>query len=91
MSIKLLYIVFVSFFHLYKEYSNCLISFLSFSELFLAFNWDKKIDNLLSIWFGVRIFSPCPSYSANSCLLNFVLSAILSSKFGSDSVLDALS
>ena len=31
------------FFDLYKEYSSCLISFLSFSELFPAFNWDKKL------------------------------------------------
>ena len=30
--------VFVSFFDVYKEKNNCLISFLSFSEIFLAFN-----------------------------------------------------
>ena len=59
MSIKLLYSCFVSFFDLYKEYNNCLISFLSFSELF---NWAKVIGRLLSIWFGVGIFKPCPEW-----------------------------
>ena len=60
MLIKLLYSCFVSFFDLYKEYNNCLILFLSFSELFPAFNWAKIIGNLLSIWFGVSIFKPKP-------------------------------
>ena len=59
MSIKLLYNCFVCFFfHLYTEYNNCLISFLSISELFPAFNWAKVIGNLLIIWFGVKIFKP---------------------------------
>ena len=39
--------------------------FLSFSELFPAFNWAKEIGNLLSIWFGVSIFKPSP-HEANS-------------------------
>ena len=60
MSIKLLYSCFVSFFDLYKEYNNCLIPFLSFSELFPAFNWAKVIGNLLSIWSGVKSFNLCP-------------------------------
>ena len=62
MLIKLLYSCFVSFLDLYKEYNNCLISFLSFSELFPAFNWAKVIGNLLSIWFGVSFFNPCPCW-----------------------------
>ena len=78
--------------------------FLSFSELFPAFNWAKEIGNLLSIWFGVSTFKPCPFYFLlcaadssfsksrlsvvsgclpDSCFLNFILSAILSSNFGS--------
>ena len=61
MSTKLLYSCFVCFFYLYKEYNNCLISFLSFSELFPTFNWAKVIGNLLSIWFGVDIFKSCPN------------------------------
>ena len=60
MSTKLLEICFVSFFDLYKDYNNCLISFLSFSELFPAFNCAKVIGNLLSICFGVKIFRPKP-------------------------------
>ena len=56
MSIKLLYSYFVSFFDLYKEYNNCLISFLSFSELFPAFNLAKVIGNLLSIFGLVLVF-----------------------------------
>ena len=31
----------------YKEYNSCLISFLSFSELFPAFNLTKENGNLL--------------------------------------------
>ena len=50
-----------------KEYSICLILFLSFSELFPAFNWAKEIGNLLSIWFGVKIFKP---FSARFSWLN---------------------
>ena len=60
MLIKLLQISFVSFFDLYKEYNSCLISFLSFSELFPAGNWAKVIGNLLSIWLGAKIFNPFP-------------------------------
>ena len=41
--------VLVNFFEQYKENSSCLISFLSFSELFAAFNCAKVIGNLLSI------------------------------------------
>ena len=48
------------YFDLCKQCNNCLMSFLSFSELFPAFNWAEEIDNLLSICFGVNIFSPCP-------------------------------
>ena len=50
------------FFDLYKEYNSCLVSFLSFSELFPAFKWAKEIGNLLSIWLGVRTFNPCPDW-----------------------------
>ena len=50
--------LFCKFFDRHKEYNSCLISFLSFSELFPAFNWDKEIGNLLSIWLGVRICKP---------------------------------
>ena len=64
---KLLYSCFVSFFDLYKEYKICLISFLSFSELFPAFDWAKVIGNLLRILLGVSIFSPCPCWF---CFLN---------------------
>ena len=67
MPIKLLQICFASFFDLYKDYNICLISFLSFSELFPEFNWAKAIGNLLSIWFGVTIFKPFPCWF---CLLN---------------------
>ena len=60
--IKLLQIVFVNCYERYKEYNSCLISYLSFSELFLVFNWAKDISNLLNIQFGVSIFNPCPSW-----------------------------
>ena len=60
MPIKLLHSCFVSFFDLYKEYDNYLFSFLSFSELFPAFDWAEEIGNLLSIWLDVKIFNPCP-------------------------------
>ena len=53
---------FVTLFDLCKEYNSCLISFLSFSELFPAFNWAKEIGNLLSIWFGVKIFKAFPAW-----------------------------
>ena len=53
-------IVLVNFFKWYKEFDSCLISFISFCELFPAFNWAKVIGNLLSIWSGVNIFSPIP-------------------------------
>ena len=43
MSTKLLESCFVSVFDLYKEYNNCLILFLSFSELFPDFDWAKEI------------------------------------------------
>ena len=71
------------FFEWYKEYNRCLIS-LSFSELFSAFNCARVIGNLLSIWSGVSIFSPCPFWfsSSNFSLLIFVLSAMLSSNSG---------
>ena len=55
MSTKLLWGCFVSFFDLCKEYNSYLILFLSFCELFLAFNWAKVIGNLLSIWYDVSI------------------------------------
>ena len=53
--IKLLKIVLVNFFEQFKVYNGCLISFLSFSELFSAFNWAKEIDNLQSIWCRIKI------------------------------------
>ena len=59
MSTKLLWSCFLSFFNVYKEYSGCLISVLSFPESFHAFSCPKEISNILSIWFGVDIFSPC--------------------------------
>ena len=52
--------VLLKFYELYKEYNSCLISLLSFSVLFPAFNDAKEVGNLLSDWFGVSIFSPCP-------------------------------
>ena len=36
-------IVLVNFLEQYKEYTSCLISFLSFSELFPAFNCAKVL------------------------------------------------
>ena len=61
-------------FEWYKEYNSCLISFLSFSELFPAFNWARVIGNLLSIWSGVSIFSLCPLCfrSLNSRILSTI-------------------
>ena len=50
------------FFQLYKEYNSCLISFLSSSELFPAFNYANVFGNLLSIWSGVNIFCSCPTW-----------------------------
>ena len=44
---------------LYNECTICLISFLSFCELFPAFNWPNKIGNLVIICCGVNIFNPC--------------------------------
>ena len=61
MLIKLLYIVLVNFFEQYNKYNSCLTPFLSFSELFPVFNCPKEIGNLLSNWFGVKIFKPLPS------------------------------
>ena len=89
MSIRLLQISFENIFDLYREYNSCLISFLSFSGLFHAFNWVKEMGNLLSISLGVSIFKSSPSILSSKsdsllstldfCLLNFVLSAIVSS------------
>ena len=62
MSTKILYNIFVSCFDLCKEYKICLISFLSFSELFRAFNRAKQIGNLPNIWLYVSILSPSPSW-----------------------------
>ena len=59
----------VSFSHLHEEYNSCLISFLSFSGLFSAFNWANEIGNLLSIGIGVSIFKPFPL-----CFRSFKLS-----------------
>ena len=53
MSIKLLQSCLRSFLDWYKENNNCLISFLSFSELFPAFNCAKEIGNLLAFGLGV--------------------------------------
>ena len=47
--IKYLWIVLVNFFERYSEYSSCLISFLSFCDLFLDRNCSKVIVNLLSV------------------------------------------
>ena len=52
----------VNFFERNKEYNSCLISFLSFSELFPAFNCAKVFVNLLSIGSRANIFSPYPFY-----------------------------
>ena len=50
-----------------------------FTELFPAFNWAKETGNLLSIWFGVSIFSPSPC----CCLLNSrIFSTISNISFG---------
>ena len=51
------------------------MSFSSFSELFPAFNCAKEDGYLLSIWFGVSIFS--------SCSLWFLLCSIDSSRLKS--------
>ena len=78
--IKLLYTCLVIFFERYREYNSRLILFLSFSELFPAFNWDKEIGNQLSIWSGVSIFSPFSSWflvcSAHCSLCKSGISAI---------------
>ena len=67
--------VFVSFFEQYKKYSSCLISFLSFSELFPACNCAKNIANLLSIWSDVNIFSLCTAWFL-LCSADFSLSKL---------------
>ena len=72
----------VSFFDLYKEYNICLISFLSFSELFAAFNWAKVISNLLNIWFGVKSFKPCPCCFLTSLLKSIIWMMISNISFG---------
>ena len=69
--------LFETFFDLYKEYNNCLISFLSFSELFPAINWAKEIGNPLSIWFGVSIFKPPPQFSSVKLRICSTISIIL--------------
>ena len=76
MSIKLLYNCFLIYFDLYKEYNSCLISSLSLFELFPAFDWAKEIGNLLSLWFGVSIFSPCLFRSADSSLSKSGMSVV---------------
>ena len=57
-----------------------LILFLSFSELFPAFNWAKVSGNQLSIWFGVNVFKPFPCLflfcSADSSLSNSGISVV---------------
>ena len=45
-----------------RKYSSCLISFLSFCELFLACNCATVIGNLINIWSGFIFFSPYPSW-----------------------------
>ena len=88
MSTKLLLSCFVSFFDMHKEYKNCLTLFSSFWELFPAFNWAKEVGNLLSIWFGIKIFNPFPSVvdSSPSKSVIFVVSI---SSFSSDSSSDS--
>ena len=80
--------VLVNFFEQYKENSSCLISFLSFSELFAAFNCAKVIGNLLSIWLGVSIFKPFPGWFSRLKILNNILS-IISIVFSFSSILAA--
>ena len=72
---KLLYTCLVIFFEREREYRSCLISFLSFSELFPTLNSAKEIGNLLSICLGAEIFNPCPDCF---CLLNLRISSTLS-------------
>ena len=59
---------------------NRLFSFLSFSDLFPAFNWAKITGSLLNLWFGVSIFNPTPFwfliYSADSSLPNSGMSVV---------------
>ena len=74
MSVKPLYMFFIGLFDLYKEYSDYLISFLSFSELFPAINWANEIGNLQSIWFGISIFTPCPCWFL-LCAADYLLSS----------------
>ena len=73
---------FCKFFDLYKEYNSCLNLFLSFLELFPAFNCAQEIGNLLSIWFGVSIVSSfpfcCLFCSANSSLSKLGISVVSS-------------
>ena len=65
-----------------------MISFLSFSELFLAFNWANIISNLLRIWSGITIFSSfadCSFCATDSSLSNSdvpVVSVFLSCDLG---------
>ena len=76
------------FFDLYKEYNNFLILFLSFKELFLAFNCAKDISNLVSICSGVNIFSPFPDkgckYLLKSKESSISRSVIFAVSFGYD-------
>ena len=72
---KLLYTCLVIFFEREREYRSCLISLLSFPELFPALYSAKEIGNLLSIWLGTEIFNPCPDCF---CLLNLRVSSAIS-------------
>ena len=72
---KLLYTCLVIFFEREREYRSCLVSFLSFPELFPALYSAKEIGNLLSIWLGTEIFNPCPDCF---CLLNLRVSSAIS-------------
>ena len=65
-----------NFFDQCKRFNSCLISFLSFSELFPAYNLAKEIVNLLNIWFGVSIFSPCPFRSGDPSLSKSGISVV---------------
>ena len=73
-------------FEQYSEYSSCLMSFLSFCELFPAFKCAKVIGNLVSIWSGVNTLSPWPVFffvPQNFCFLNqsYLLVFLVGCKF----------
>ena len=63
--------VFCKVFDLYKECSSCLVSFLSFLDLFPTFDWAKGIGNLrkafdLALVFFVLVLFDFPNSNKES-------------------------